>query len=519
MANMNSNRRNSRLSEDTHTTLNHEGAVVHKLNSLETLFSKVLGSFFGESTYYENRSAEDDFKETLKLIKEVSNEDIAYILKIAFLGRKYNMIQFPLAVLTACFNDDRFKGDCNLLNSYGKDIILRGRDVCDVLGNHFSAFPNTPVPAKMRKVLKSKLESFDSTQISKSLSKSKQVSMADCIKLLHPCEIKSRVPKGFYRDVIEDHVKFGGNQKQVQSELSKANNQNSESSMKDVKSSLKTSSLMAIVKNLVALDKQRVFEDKECLDLVVSRLTSEKEVKNSRLLPFRFYSAYKASIGIHPKISDALHIALNLSVDNLPEIEGYSAILIDNSGSMRSSISPKSDTSALDIANVLGAICLKKSVADVFVFANTCRKVHVSSVSSILDIVNELSRVRVGGGTYLNEALHEVRESAIERGGYDNLIVLTDNDCYDRVGVSYTPSLSRSSDERVNELIKNSYVKKFFLNNLLGNDFSIVNTDDFRKNLITGFSEKIVDVINTYSVIGKGASDIRNVIDSLVRKL
>ena len=62
-------------------------------------------------------------------------------------------------------------------------------------------------------------------------------------------------------------------------------------------------------------------------------------------------------------------------------------------------------------------------------------------------------------------------------------------------------------------------IKKFYLNNLLGNSFAVVNTDDYRKNLITGFSERIVDVINTYSAIGTGASDIRVVIDSLVDAL
>ena len=34
-------------------------------------------------------------------------------------------------------------------------------------------------------------------------------------------------------------------------------------------------------------------------------------------------------------------------------------------------------------------------------------------------------------------------------------------------------------------------VKKVYLNNLLGNNFAIVNTDDFRKNLITGFSKEL----------------------------
>ena len=46
----------------------------------------------------------------MKTINAVDYEDIEYVLKIALLGREYNMIQYPLSVLTACFNDERFKG-------------------------------------------------------------------------------------------------------------------------------------------------------------------------------------------------------------------------------------------------------------------------------------------------------------------------------------------------------------------------------------------------------------------------
>lgn len=71
MAIMNKKRGNVTMKADTHKTVNHEGSVVHKLNTLETLFSKVLGYFFGESTYYEKRTAEGDFKEIQKLISEI----------------------------------------------------------------------------------------------------------------------------------------------------------------------------------------------------------------------------------------------------------------------------------------------------------------------------------------------------------------------------------------------------------------------------------------------------------------
>ena len=62
-------------------------------------------------------------------------------------------------------------------------------------------------------------------------------------------------------------------------------------------------------------------------------------------------------------------------------------------------------------------------------------------------------------------------------------------------------------------------IKKFYLNNLLGNKFTVVNTYDYRKNLITGFSERIVEVVNIYGSLGRGASDIRVVIDRTVDNL
>ena len=83
MARMNSTKRG--IKADSRTTVNHEGAVVHDLNALEVLFSKVLGSFFGESTFYENRDADKDFIDLVETINKVDYEDIEYVLKIAFI--------------------------------------------------------------------------------------------------------------------------------------------------------------------------------------------------------------------------------------------------------------------------------------------------------------------------------------------------------------------------------------------------------------------------------------------------
>ena len=546
MARMNATNRAPALSKDTNTTRNHEGAVVHNLDSLEILFSKVLGSFFGESTYYEKKTAEKDFVDLVKTINNVNYEDIEYVLKIALLGREYNMIQYPLSVLTACFNDERFKGQHfvdsngrNKLQYYSDRIIRRGRDITDVMATQINAFGfdvvkkgksthrDLPLPIQLRKALKHKLESFNDYQLSKALSESREVSLADCIKLLHPDEKKARVPKGFYADVIEGRVKFGGETKQVQTELAKSRNKNSNSTVADVKQSLDTSTVMAIVKNLVALHRAGVLNDREAVDSICKKLTDPKQVKSSRLLPFRFYSAWKevnklpSSYGVR-KVSDSLVKALDLSVSNLNPMDGFNAILIDMSGSMDYPVSSMSSMTAKEIAVVLGAICFKQGVGEVYVFANSCEKVTgISSASTVMDIVKQIMNYRVGGGTYLDIALRTITRDSITGSKYDNLILLSDNDCYSSIGTSFRISGFGvgSADDTINAMIKGGVIKKFYLNNLLGNKFAIVNTDDFRKNLITGFSERIVETINIYGALGRGASDIRVVIDRMVDNL
>lgn len=551
MARMNSTKSQGKaLTPDTKTKRNHEGAVVHDLSALESLFSKVLGSFFGESTYYEKRNAEKDFVELVETINKVPYEDREYILKIALLGREHNMIQYPLAVLTACFNDERFKGDDfldsngrNKLQYYSDRIIRRGRDIVDVMSTQISAFgfdrvPVTkgkkitgykrdlPLPMQLRKALKHKLETFNDYQLSKALSESREVSLADCIKLLRPNEKIAKVPEGFFSAVIEGKVQMGNETKQVQSELAKSKNKNSASTIKDVKESIDTSSVMAIVKNLVALHRAGVFNDKNAVKSITDKLTDKKQVQKSRLLPFRFYSAWKevsklpSSYGVRA-VSDALITALDLSIANMPKIEGYNAILIDRSGSMNYPVSSMSVVTADEIALILGAICFKQGIGEVYVFANKCEKITgLSSRSTVIDLVNQIRGHYVGGGTQLDIALNTISADA-RKTPYDNLIMLSDNDCYSSTGTSFRLSTwgyysYGSADDAINNMIKQGLIKKFYLNNLLGNTFAIVNTDDYRKNLITGFSEKIVDVINTYGAIGRGASDIRKVIDSML---
>lgn len=529
MATMNTKKNG--FDKDTNLTLNHEGEVVHKLNALEELLNRVMGSYMGEDGFYDRTNPEKDFDRIKELISQVSAEDKEYVLKIAAIGRESGMISYPLAVLTACFNTDDFKGEGfigedgrNKLSGYTDKIVRRGRDITDILAMQISCYGfdnnagkrSQPLPIQERKNLKRKLEEFDEYQISKALGESRAVSMRDAVKLLHPSNKNE-----FFKNVISCNVKFANGKKQVQSELTNAKNENNKSTAKDLQMSIVDSSLLAIVKNLAALQRNGGITE-EVADTIVGKLENPEIVRKSKIMPYEIYNAYlmfgrrdKLSI----KISDALIKALDFSADNVDAIDGYSVILVDKSGSMGGTLSEKSKTTYLDLACLLAAIAVKKSCAKVFAFANSCQEVSVSSTSTIVDIIQNIRKVNVGGATYLMNALQYI-ESYGEK--FDNIIVLSDGDAYRMNRGGRTFSLvdfsGNSCDALCSMLMKNGVFKRFFINNLSARDFTVVNTDDYRKNLVTGFTERYIDEINFYIMLQRESKDVRRLIDILYDK-
>lgn len=528
------NKKRNGFAQDKNTTVNHEGMVVHKLNALEELLNRVMGSYMGEDGFYDQTNPEKDFDRIKELISQVSPEDKEYVLKIAAIGREAGMITYPLAVLTACFNTEDFKGDAfkgedgkNKMSSYTDMIVRRGRDITDVLSMQMTCYGfdvqsgrrQTPLPMQERKNLKRKLEEFDEYKIAKALGKTRTVSMADAVKLLRPAN-----KNDFFKQVIEGNVQFANGKKQVQSEITKVNNSTNASTVKDLKESVAESSLLAIIKNLVGMQKQNALDD-EVTAIIVGKLQNAELVRKSKVMPYEIYNAYKmfrrSADGKNAiKISDALITALDASVANVDPIDGYSAIFVDTSGSMTGgTISSRSSTTWKDMACLLAAIALKKSCARVFAFANTAQEVMVSSTSTVIDIMHAIERVNVGGGTYLMQAMKQVQACGDK---FDNVIVLSDGDAYSystRYGLTLGGGWSgENCDEICSKLINKGMFKRFFINNLSARDFTIVNTDDYRKNLVTGFTDRYIDEINFSIMLQRESEDIRNLIDLLFDK-
>lgn len=185
--------------------------------------------------------------------------------------------------------------------------------------------------------------------------------------------------------------------------------------------------LMAVVRNARNMDNATV--DTKALMPTFMRMMDPEEIRRSRMLPFRFLSAYRHS---NLRWHGALDAALTLSLGNVPALSGRSLILVDRSGSMDGSMSDRSELTYADTASLFGAaLALRAQNADLVQFGSGSAQVPFASNESPLQV---LSRFTGMGGTYTSQAVQKWYK------GHDRVIILTDEQvAYDGNPGDYVP--------------------------------------------------------------------------------
>lgn len=213
--------------------------------------------------------------------------------------------------------------------------------------------------------------------------------------------------------------------------------------------------IMALIRNLRNFDQAGI--GKESVSLVQSLISNPDVVRKSRQLPFRWYNAYRATDSLH--YASALEEALDLSLENVPELDGPSLILIDMSGSMfEGKVSERSNVLYADAASLFGAaLKLRNPDSDLFQYGSefpgsfymdhkgrrfsdyspserwtgVTKKVDIGKGASLL---RAMSKFHDMGGTRTHQAVAETILSKHKR-----VILLTDEQSwttsYDRLPV------------------------------------------------------------------------------------
>lgn len=235
---------------------------------------------------------------------------------------------------------------------------------------------------------------------------------------------------------------------------------------------------MALLRNLRNLEQHKVD-----LDDVVKRLTDEDEVKKARQMPFRYLSAIENVES--PKLKKALSKAMDLSLANVPELKGKTAVCVDVSGSMDQAVSGKSTRSCADAAAALAGVFYTKGDSYIIAFADQARIVNVHG-SGAMAATEAIRSVRdVGGGTNPTACIPKIPKDVAR------VILLSDMQCYsDRYG--YSSSFNSAWKQWRTEQKSEAWVHSI---NLAGTVEAQLDRDIPKVNLMSGFSESLLALI------------------------
>jgi len=177
---------------------------------------------------------------------------------------------------------------------------------------------------------------------------------------------------------------------------------------------------LALLRNLRNMVQAGVDED-----LVRAAILARKGGAH-RVFPFRYVAAAR----VVPQFERYLDQALVASIEDMPKPKGKTLVLVDVSGSMDEKMSGKSDMMRIDAAAALASIM----PGDVRVFTFSNQIVEVPPRRGMAG-VDAITKSQSHSGTYLGQAVAQMNLIAANNGmgGYDRLIVVTDEQSADRV--------------------------------------------------------------------------------------
>lgn len=185
--------------------------------------------------------------------------------------------------------------------------------------------------------------------------------------------------------------------------------------------------VMAAIRNARNLDEAGITT--KALAPLFAKLADPEQVRRFRVMPMRFYAAYKAVSNV--RWHAPLEAALQHSLSNVPALGGNTLILVDRSGSMFGRVSDRSELTWADSAALFGsALALRAEKATLVEFGTSSNEITVPKGGSVLPLMSRFTSL---GGTYTVTALERHL-----RPGHTRVVILTDEQNYG--GYYHTPN-------------------------------------------------------------------------------
>jgi hypothetical protein len=269
-------------------------------------------------------------------------------------------------------------------------------------------------PGALKKGFAKAFDKFDQYQLGKYKSSNKNVKLVDVVNIVHP--IPTDKNKEALTLLVTNDLKSEGTWEAMLSKAGQvAENEEELSQMKSDawEQLVKTRKIgyFALLRNL----RNIINQAPHIIDQVCSLLVDERLIKNSKVLPFRFSTAYDEMLRFADatngrKVISALDKAVEISLSNIPQFDGETLLVVDTSGSMGGRPS--------EISSVFAGSFMKRNNCDVMKFDNYASYVQYNPLQPVFEL-GKTFRFS-GGGTNFKDIFLKANKK------YDRVIILSD---------------------------------------------------------------------------------------------
>ena len=481
-------------------TLNKQGAPAYSHDADHKLAQLAMSGTFGDIFY---QSAETELAEMIKVADLVEPE---FLAKTAIYARENghmkDMPAFMLAVLSS--------RDATLFSRVFPRIVTNGK----MLRNFVQIMRSGQTGRKsLGSRPKAMVASWLNTASDRALlqaSVGNNPSLADVIKMVHPkpaspqrdalfawligkpCDV-ALLP-GDVREYIS-FMKTGAGKLpdvpfQMLTHLQLTTEHWSEIAL--------TASWQMVRMNLNTFLRHKVLEDKDVVAHVASVLRDPERIASANGFPYQLMTAYQALSDKMPnEVCEALHDAMELSVANVPKIEGKIVVCPDVSGSMNSPVTgyrkgATSVTRFVDVAGLVSAAFLRRNPTTmVLPFEYTVCGTRLEPRDTILTNARKLADLG-GGGTNCSAPLELLIKTAKRA---DLIIYVSDNQSWADVSRGHGNTAMMQNWERFK--IHNPKAKLVCIDIAPYGTTQVKSRDDILN--IGGFSDAVFDQIANFA--------------------
>lgn len=453
----------NRLARRPDATLNYEGGLAFIHDAKHTLAHIAACCLVDEKAFYEDTTSKID-----ELVRHVGKEDPEWVVKLAvYIRNELHLRSMPTRIAAICATIPECRPQ--LIRGASR-ILTRPDDLLEfaaMLKDDRHGLSKT-LPSAAKRIIAEGLQQLDEFRAMK-YRRGEGFGMKHLLKLCHPIPADRRQslifaylldPSGWLQTTDEERELIAKiSAYEALRRMPRKHHQKARALVREHalpwelvipllgsdneawKAVAPVMPIMALTRNLRNLVKSGALRSPSVRSAVLDKLSNEEAVRNSKMLPFRWYSARKVlkelmtepqywqDAGTALKLEEALNRAVEISAEHLPRWPGRTAIACDLSGSMSecpvgeySSIYPK------DIACVLSAVAhriCEDSV--VYAFGSDIAVLDLDPSRGILANAERVANTDV---QYATLGYKVIEDLVKRRELVDRIVVLTDMELY-----------------------------------------------------------------------------------------